>query len=239
MKKTIIAGIVLGLSLTSVFASIDVNLKYGQKNDSVAELQDFLADKGLLTSSPTGFFGLLTLKAVKAYQVSQNLPVTGFVGPMTRAIINKELDAVVADSTAAEVAETGTSTPVNTGSVPNTVYVPVYIPTQTSFTPIPVVTPETYNIGTDGSSYSYAWWMGSYTLFVGGWVEDSHKTKVNTHPAICTSPTGEKKNATFTRAFGGGYEFKCEFEGQEKGIFTYTLSVPDLNLTKTLAVTIN
>lgn len=86
-------------------AEITQNLRYGMRNDQVLELQDFLVSKALLSVSPSGFFGLLTLNAVKTYQVSQNLPNTGFVGQMTRKAINDELSVDVASSTEAEIVE--------------------------------------------------------------------------------------------------------------------------------------
>lgn len=58
-------------------------------NGEVSSLQDFLQAKGYLNSEPTGFFGLLTLAAVRDFQRSA-LGFgydTGFVGPMTRAKI--------------------------------------------------------------------------------------------------------------------------------------------------------
>lgn len=115
----IILSIVSTLSLTS--ASLDSNLKYGQKSSQVSELQEFLVDKGFLTTSPSGFFGLMTLKAVKNYQLSIGLPNTGFVGLMTRTAINNELSIDISSSTEAEVQETGTTT-LNTGSsIDNTI----------------------------------------------------------------------------------------------------------------------
>jgi peptidoglycan hydrolase-like protein with peptidoglycan-binding domain len=139
MKKAIIAGIVLCATLTSASASLTSNLKYGQRSPQITELQDFLADKGFLAASPTGYFGLLTLKAVKNYQTDRNLPSTGFVGPMTREIINAELLKVTEETDQAELNETGTTTPVSSGNAPaattTIVYVPVYVPT-----PAPVST---------------------------------------------------------------------------------------------------
>lgn len=96
------------------YSAIDSNLKYSMKGQEVSELQEFLVDKGFLTSSPSGFFGLLTLKAVKNYQLSERLPSTGYVGALTRAKVNEELLAVVDESTRAEVEETGTTTPIVT-----------------------------------------------------------------------------------------------------------------------------
>jgi peptidoglycan hydrolase-like protein with peptidoglycan-binding domain len=117
MKTTLLISMFL-LGTVPVFASLDSNLKYGQKSDSVMELQEFLNDKGLLTSSPTGFFGILTLKAVKSYQTSKGLPSTGFVGQMTRGEINKELAEELAISDEAEIAEMGTTTPVAHVQIP-------------------------------------------------------------------------------------------------------------------------
>jgi peptidoglycan hydrolase-like protein with peptidoglycan-binding domain len=93
MKKVTILGVIsmlmLGLVSTS-FASIDKNLKYGQRDLEVTELQEFLIDKGLLKTTPSNFFGLLTLKAVKAYQTSVGVSSTGFVGALTRKKLTKK-----------------------------------------------------------------------------------------------------------------------------------------------------
>ena len=109
MKKIISAVALLTLGATTVsYASIDKNLKYGQRDKEVTELQEFLIDKGLLKTTPSTYFGLLTLKAVKAYQASINVSPTGFVGVLTREKINKEIDIEVASSNEAEKAEAST-----------------------------------------------------------------------------------------------------------------------------------
>ncbi len=56
----------------------------------ISELQDFLIAKGMLTGSPTGFYGRLTVNAVKAYQRQMGVSPTGNVGPLTKGIIEKE-----------------------------------------------------------------------------------------------------------------------------------------------------
>ncbi len=89
---------------------ISKNLKYGQRDDEVYELQDFLIDKGFLNGNSTGFFGLLTLKAVKAYQKSGGISPTGYVGLLTRQKINSEIMAEVESSIKAEQQEIMTST---------------------------------------------------------------------------------------------------------------------------------
>jgi peptidoglycan hydrolase-like protein with peptidoglycan-binding domain len=114
MKKYSIAAIVLGtcLSLSSVSAQVTNNLNDGDpSNDScvslqtsvlrykstdratggeVSILQDFLVGKGYLSGAPTGFYGRLTVVAVKQYQKSIGVSATGNVGPLTRSIIEKE-----------------------------------------------------------------------------------------------------------------------------------------------------
>ena len=67
------------------------NLRYRDrdinKNGEVSTLQDFLQSKGYLNSEPTGYFGLLTFKAVKDFQKANDISPTGYVGPITRAKI--------------------------------------------------------------------------------------------------------------------------------------------------------
>lgn len=106
------------LSVVSIFvlgtnfadASIDKNLKYGQRDVEVTELQEFLIDGGFLNGTPTTFFGLLTLKAVKMYQKSVGVSPTGYVGVLTRQKINSSIEYNLATSNQAEIQETGTTT---------------------------------------------------------------------------------------------------------------------------------
>lgn len=58
------------------------DLKFGMKSPDVKQLQIRL---GVLQTS---YFGPLTYLAVLNYQRANGLPVTGFCGPMTRAILN-------------------------------------------------------------------------------------------------------------------------------------------------------
>ncbi len=73
--------------------SLTNNLSYRSRdswtNGEVSTLQDFLQVKGYLSSEPTGYFGLLTLEAVKKFQIANGIsPVQGFVGVLTRAKLN-------------------------------------------------------------------------------------------------------------------------------------------------------
>jgi len=68
----------------------EISLKKGDSSDAVKELQERLRAEGYFTyATSTGFFGPITMKAVKAYQKANKLPQTGLVGSMTRAVLNK------------------------------------------------------------------------------------------------------------------------------------------------------
>src|SRR3990167_9901043 len=70
---------------------LNFNLRYRSRdantNGEVSTLQDFLQSQGYLNSEPTGYFGLMTQKAVKSFQSAKGISPTGFVGPVTRAKI--------------------------------------------------------------------------------------------------------------------------------------------------------
>ena len=69
------------------------NLHMGSHNNSVMELQKFLVKVGLLkTDSTTGYFGKLTKKAVKKWQVMNNLPSTGIIGKLSREKLNETMN---------------------------------------------------------------------------------------------------------------------------------------------------
>jgi len=115
MKKLILVSLSLLFIPLMVGASIDTNLYYGlQNNSDVRELQELLIDKGFLTGTATGNFYSLTLKAVKAYQASEGIIQTGYVGTLTRTVINNDLSAQTSGSNELAVAETGATPPAPT-----------------------------------------------------------------------------------------------------------------------------
>jgi|GEM_PF-6209072 len=69
------------------------DLSMGMQNADVMELQKRLRAEGFFTfPMDTGYFGPITLAAVKAYQQAHYAEigyVTGFFGPLTRAVINQ------------------------------------------------------------------------------------------------------------------------------------------------------
>ncbi len=65
-------------------------LKLGSRGNEVTELHKrLIADGYLKIAAPTGYFGPLTLQAVKDFQTAKLLVADGVVGPLTRAELNK------------------------------------------------------------------------------------------------------------------------------------------------------
>lgn len=132
--KTILLTIFLIPAIT--FGSLNNNLRFGMRSAEVLELQKILVSYGFLDQTlQTGYFGTKTLKAVTNYQIEHELPATGFVGPLTRHILN----STPASSTSVSVVDIK----------PEINEIPA-IPTQYTVTATPqvVVTPVTqvYNV---------------------------------------------------------------------------------------------
>lgn len=112
MKISLYLVLILGILFPSISsASFDTSLKYGSRGDAVAELQDFLQDQGQYTGKVDGKFGLGTLKAVKAWQSSNELAIDGYFGKGSRAKANEILLVLLKDSNTTEIAEEGTIVP--------------------------------------------------------------------------------------------------------------------------------
>jgi hypothetical protein len=62
-------------------------LLYGDTGPRVAALQEALIAKGFLKKSADGEYGPATIRAVMNFQYSQNIPVDGFAGPNTHALL--------------------------------------------------------------------------------------------------------------------------------------------------------
>lgn len=78
-----------------------LNLRLGATdkvtNGAVTELQKYLVSEGYFNNAymGSGRFGPITHSAVARFQASNNLPSTGYVGPMTRNVISKRCGIVV------------------------------------------------------------------------------------------------------------------------------------------------
>lgn len=69
------------------------DLYFGMRNADVIKLHEVLIAMGLLNiKEPTGYFGSLTKQAVIDYQALKLIkPLSGYVGPLTRAELNKKI----------------------------------------------------------------------------------------------------------------------------------------------------
>jgi len=76
--------------MTEVKYKFDYDLYFGMRSPAVSKLQEVLISQGYLhIKEPTGYFGSLTLEAVKNYQRDNKIsPVSGYVGPKTREVLN-------------------------------------------------------------------------------------------------------------------------------------------------------
>ena len=118
--------LVAGISQMPVFASTCVqltsDLSYGQTDSTsggpIMMLQTYLQLNGFFSSNSNGHFGPATLSAVQAFQSSNGISNTGYVGPLTRGvIIQKTCSTSTTNSVVTPV--TPTPVPVQTNTVSN------------------------------------------------------------------------------------------------------------------------
>lgn len=64
-------------------------LRYKTSNE-IFSVQKFLTEKRLFQVPPTGYFGIATSQAIKAYQMQKSFQATGALGPLTRSAIKSE-----------------------------------------------------------------------------------------------------------------------------------------------------
>lgn len=161
MKKTIILVALALFPLTS-FAAFDSNLKYSASGPAVVELQEFLTSHNYYAGPISGYFYSLTLAGVKAYQAANNLPSSGYFGPMSRAEANVILTDDLATSTTQELTETGTTSapivaPIETPPVQNQVVPPTFSGTITSPAPMPQdLSAITVKVATSGGRFTFS-----------------------------------------------------------------------------------
>ncbi|MFA6570607.1 MAG: peptidoglycan-binding domain-containing protein [Bacteroidota bacterium] len=80
-------GRVLGASAFNFTKSLD----YGMTGNDVVELQNLLAALGHFKyGKSTGYFGPITRDSVIAFQLANEIPTVGRVGPMTREVLNQK-----------------------------------------------------------------------------------------------------------------------------------------------------
>lgn len=130
MKKYILVSVLLFAPFITLAQTVPfaVDLHYGSVGADVTALQEFLIDQGVFTGKATGNFYSITLKAVKAFQTAEGVvPVSGYVGPITRSVIN----TILSEQTADNEGDATTTQPIIDLSVPQKP-----TPTQVDIAPI-------------------------------------------------------------------------------------------------------
>ena len=128
MKKVILVtgAAVFALASFAAAYTFSANLTVGSTGADVVALQQALKASGQSIPSiasgaaQPGYFGSQTKAAVVAFQASKGLPATGFVGPLTRGVLNGSTVATTV-STACPVGFTCTANPGTTAPVTGTV----------------------------------------------------------------------------------------------------------------------
>ena len=183
---------------------LNFNLKYRSRdantNGEVSTLQDFLQSQNYLSSEPTGYFGILTLKAVKDFQRDNGITPTGYVGPITRAKIN----ALCGDVTSGGGGGGGG------GSVPQPPCVNGVCPPKTEPPkPIygsPVISgisgPQSLKVGEQGTWTVTASDPNNGTLsYSVTWGDEYQYQKPSVQGMYATTPTTSQQSAIFTHTY--------------------------------------
>ena len=77
----------LVLGATTMCVNLPRNLHRGDESNDTMNLQKFLYAHDYLTETPSGFYGDMTIKAVKEFQLNKGISATGMVYGVTRAAI--------------------------------------------------------------------------------------------------------------------------------------------------------
>lgn len=94
--------------------TFDQNVKYGSTGQSVIDVQQFLKHEGYFSYDVTGNFYGITKQAVKDFQTANNLPSTGYFGPLSRGVANGILATESSQTTTTPTVQTQTVTDATT-----------------------------------------------------------------------------------------------------------------------------
>ncbi|MBN6188109.1 peptidoglycan-binding protein [Aneurinibacillus sp. BA2021] len=85
------AGMMVSVPLMAEASMGDQTLRYGMENQDVQELQTALKHRGHFSfHTATGYYGTITVDAVKSFQRAEGLAVDGIAGPKTFRALNAE-----------------------------------------------------------------------------------------------------------------------------------------------------
>ncbi|GED17436.1 3D domain-containing protein [Aneurinibacillus migulanus] len=87
--STVTAGMMVSAPLMAQASMGDQTLRYGMENNDVRELQTALKNRGHFDfHTATGYYGTITVDAVKSFQRAKGLDVDGIAGPQTFKALN-------------------------------------------------------------------------------------------------------------------------------------------------------
>ncbi len=229
--KTLLLTLILIPTLT--LASINTNLRLGNKGPEVTKLQTYLVQKGYNTQI-TGYFGIMTLNAVKKFQLNNEIPSTGYVGPLTRKFINSPITVtpppVVATTTAAG------SAPVTPPVQPPTVSTPIATTTATTLPTVPPVyngsmNENTNTVATLGTPYAEALTGAAYAGMYNGLIPvtvDKNIIRAGGKIVIDGTIPNENGLSGIGREFSSrsGKDFLIHLM-QARGVYTYKVTATD------------
>ena len=172
LRTTAVLLLILAMVPSIASAALTRQLQFGSRGVDVSELQTFLASdtnvypQGLIT----GYFGSLTVAAVRRFQAKNGISQVGRVGPQTLAVINSQMGGGGMTSSAASPGFT-TVPQVSVGSNTASVSISTNVPTRATlyYSTSPLVLFENVD-------------ANPVTVTVGG-------TAVNTNTSLMTSHT--------------------------------------------------
>jgi peptidoglycan hydrolase-like protein with peptidoglycan-binding domain len=96
------ADVISNVAGTTTIAVPETNLQAGTVSENVKKVQEILKSLGYLgqDTQTTNHFGSKTKEAILKFQQANNLPVTGYFGPMTRQALKNRIAENVSDSNA-------------------------------------------------------------------------------------------------------------------------------------------
>lgn len=113
-----VPGVVLPFVPTVSEAPLFVHdLSLGVRGDDVKQMQLLLIQEGVLADGlSSGYFGTLTKEAVMKFQEKRGVPATGYVGPLTRGILNTLEKGTLTVTVETPTVEPAAPTVLNAGS---------------------------------------------------------------------------------------------------------------------------
>jgi peptidoglycan hydrolase-like protein with peptidoglycan-binding domain len=208
------------------------NLRYRDrdinKNGEVSALQDFLQSEGYLNSEPTGYFGLLTFKAAKAFQKANGINPTGYVGPITRA----KIQTLTCSGTVPTPTIPIPITPIPTvpGCTSGQNYnsmtgqkcaIPIPIPTS-----LTVLSPNGGETWVKGTTQTIKWQDNTTSTCQSGAICNPAPRQFDIYLLSTTSSTKNYTIASNVSGYGSSRSFSWEVD-QADGLSSNSMQIPD------------